>query len=143
MQQQRCFAEGAVATQTTVWDELSDLVASDVGKRELATLRSTYADISQKLVGMAKVGCPGCCMAGDRGEGAAWEAELGLACGRAGGCAGSGGRSGGGWTEFRQRSLPRLLLQAQEAINWQEWNKEIDPKLVQQFKQAYESEYGC
>ena len=32
-------------------------------------------------------------------------------------------------------------LQAQEAINWQDWNKEIDPKLVQQFKQAYESEW--
>ena len=41
--------------------------------------------------------------------------------------------------------MPCLLipLQAQEAINWQEWNKEIDPKLVQQFKQAYESASGC
>ena len=127
-----------MATQTTVWDELSDLVASDEGKRELATLRSTYADISQKLVGMAKVGCPGRCMAGDRGEDAAWEAGLGLAC----------------WLRRQRRQERRgldrvptalfvLLLQAQEAINWQEWNKEIDPKLVQQFKQAYESEYGC
>lgn len=55
MQQQRCFAEGAVATQTTVWDELGSLVSSDEGKRELAALRSTYADIAGKLANMAKV----------------------------------------------------------------------------------------
>ncbi|EFN57368.1 hypothetical protein CHLNCDRAFT_56064 [Chlorella variabilis] len=81
-QQQRCFAEGAVAPQTTVWDELSDLVTSDDGKRELATLRSSYVDIAQKLTGMAKT---------------------------------------------------------QPAIKWADWSKEIDPKLVQQFKQAYET----
>ncbi|KAL4859752.1 Cytochrome P450 710A2 [Chlorella vulgaris] len=81
-QQQRGFAEAAVATQTSVWDELSDLVSSDEGKRELATLRSTYADIAHKLTSMAK---------------------------------------------------------DQPEINWQEWQKEIDPKLVQQFKQTYET----
>lgn len=56
MQQQRCFAEGAVATQTTVWDELGGLVSSDEGKRELAALRSTYVDIAGKLASLAKVG---------------------------------------------------------------------------------------
>lgn len=82
VQQQRCFADGAVATQTKVWDELGDLVSSDEGKRELSILRSTYADIAQKLANMAK---------------------------------------------------------PQDAISWQEWSKDIDPKLVQQFKQAYET----
>ena len=53
MQQQRCFAEGAVATQTTVWDELGGLVSSDEGKRELAALRSTYVDIAGKLASLA------------------------------------------------------------------------------------------
>lgn len=48
-----------MATQTTIWDELGDLVVSDEGKRELAALRSTYADISGKLSAMAKVGSPG------------------------------------------------------------------------------------
>ena len=60
-----------MATKTTVWDELSDLVSSDEGKRELATLRSTYSEISQKLAGMAKVGGGGGWKAGDRGESAA------------------------------------------------------------------------
>lgn len=55
VQQQRSFAEGAVATQTNVWDELGDLVTSDEGKRELAVLRSTYVDIAGKLASMAKV----------------------------------------------------------------------------------------
>ena len=75
-------------------------------------------------------------MAGDRSAGAVIEAGL--------------GRAGGRVRRQRRRGSDRILtalfalpLQAQEAINWQEWNKEIDPKLVQQFKQAYESEYGC
>lgn len=54
-QQQRSFAEAAVATRTTIWDELGELVTSDEGKRELATLRSTYVDIASKLAEMAKV----------------------------------------------------------------------------------------
>lgn len=54
-QQQRWFAEAAVAPQTTVWDQLSELVTSDEGKRELATLRSAYVDITQKLNKMAAV----------------------------------------------------------------------------------------
>jgi hypothetical protein len=58
-QQQRGFAEAAVAPTTTVWDDLSDLVTSDEGKRELATLRSTYVDIAQKLNSMAKVSAAG------------------------------------------------------------------------------------
>lgn len=82
VQQQRCFAEGAVATQTTVWDELGGLVSSDEGKRELAALRSTYVDIAGKLASLAK---------------------------------------------------------PQDPINWAEWSKDIDPKLVQQFKQTFES----
>jgi hypothetical protein len=55
VQQQRGFAEAAVAPQTTVWDKLSELVTSDEGKRELATLRSAYVDITQKLNKMAAV----------------------------------------------------------------------------------------
>lgn len=58
-QQQRGFADAAVATQATIWDELSDLVVTDEGKRELAALRSTYVDISQKLASLAKVGSRG------------------------------------------------------------------------------------
>lgn len=50
------------------------------------------------------------------------------------------------------RLEPALLaahpaLQDPEPINWAAWSKEIDPKLVQEFKQAYESELrrraGC
>lgn len=122
LQQQRGFAEAAVATQTSVWDELSDLVSSDEGKRELATLRSTYADIAHKLTSMAKVG--------------------------RGGAAGHWRRR---FLRRSTRSRPLTLsaalrwVQDQPEINWQEWQKEIDPKLVQQFKQTYESEQpaGC
>lgn len=55
-QQQRCFAEAAVATETNIWDQLGELVTTDEGKRELAALRSTFSEINQKLAGMAKVG---------------------------------------------------------------------------------------
>ena len=58
VQQQRCYADAAVATKANIWDELGELVTSDEGKRELATLRSTYADISQKLAKMAAVRAP-------------------------------------------------------------------------------------
>ncbi len=55
VQQQRGYADAAVATKANIWDELGELVTSDEGKRELATLRSTYADISQKLAKLAAV----------------------------------------------------------------------------------------
>lgn len=82
VQQQRTYADAAVATKANIWDELGDLVTSDEGKRELATLRSTYTDIAQKLAKMAA---------------------------------------------------------DPEPINWAAWSKEIDPKLVQEFQQAYET----
>lgn len=58
VQQQRTYADAAVATKANIWDELGDLVTSDEGKRELATLRSTYTDIAQKLAKMAAVRAP-------------------------------------------------------------------------------------
>ncbi|PSC76047.1 ATP synthase subunit mitochondrial [Micractinium conductrix] len=83
VQQSRCYAaEAAVAAKADVWEELGDLVTSDEGKRELASLRTTYADVAGKLKGMAK---------------------------------------------------------PQPAINWEQWGKDMDPKLVLQFKSAYES----
>ena len=35
-----------------------------------------------------------------------------------------------------------LALQPQPAINWEQWGKDMDPKLVLQFKSAYECEAG-
>jgi hypothetical protein len=60
-QQQRSFAEKAVATELD-WDALSDLVHTDEGKRELNALRSTYLDVKDRLEGLAKVLCWRCCI---------------------------------------------------------------------------------
>lgn len=83
LQQQRGFAEKAVAAQID-WDAVSSLVHSDEGKRELASLRSTFMDIQQRLQTMSKDAPP---------------------------------------------------------PNWAEWSKELDPKIVDGFKKAYESEF--
>lgn len=85
-QQQRCLADAAVATKVSIWDELGDLVTSDDGKRELATLRSTYADISLKLAGLAKVG----------GQGGAWGSRRSLQL-WVGAVAAVSGDGGGRW----------------------------------------------
>ena len=79
---QRSFAEKAVAVEAD-WDAIGGLVHSDEGKRELASLRSTYLDIQARLSSMAK-----------------------------------------------DTPLP----------NWAEWSKELDPKIVDGFKKAFESE---
>ncbi|CAK0787319.1 hypothetical protein CVIRNUC_010537 [Coccomyxa viridis] len=49
--QRRCFAEAAVSTQLKEpdWDAFQAIVTSDEGKRELATLRSQFAEIKSKL----------------------------------------------------------------------------------------------
>lgn len=131
VQQQRTYADAAVAAKANIWDELGDLVTSDEGKRELATLRSTYTDIAQKLAKMAAVRVPRQlqCRPGSQGWGLGW-----------------GGR--GGTTRSCSSRAPRACIpphcfacsQDPEPINWAAWSKEIDPKLVQEFKQAYESE---
>jgi hypothetical protein len=51
--QQRGFAEKAVAAEVD-WDSINALVHSDEGKREMASLRSTFLDIQARLAGMAK-----------------------------------------------------------------------------------------
>lgn len=53
-QQQRCFAEAAVAPKFD-WDSLEGSVASEEGKRELASLRSTWIDVQQKFDSMSQV----------------------------------------------------------------------------------------
>lgn len=53
--QQRCFAETAVAPKFD-WDELENTIASDDGKRELASLRSTFIDVQQKFDSLSQVG---------------------------------------------------------------------------------------
>ena len=99
-QQQRAFADAAVATKATIWDELGDLVSSDEGKRELATLRSTYTDISQKLAAMAKVG----------GVRSNWDAGRGARAGVWAAAAGGGRRRAPAVARVRGRpSLPRRL----------------------------------
>ena len=81
--QQRGFAaEKAVAAEVD-WDAINAMVHSDEGKRELASLRSSFLDIQARLSGMAKDSQP---------------------------------------------------------PNWGEWKKELDPKIVDGFKAAYESE---
>lgn len=82
-QQQRAFAEKAVATEVN-WDSIASLVHSDEGKRDLASLRTTFLNIQQRMNAMAKDSA---------------------------------------------------------AINWAEWKNELDPKIVDGFKQAYESTF--
>ncbi|DBA75528.1 TPA: hypothetical protein ACH3X2_009091 [Trebouxia sp. C0005] len=52
-QQQRYFAEAAVAPKFD-WDSLEGSVASEEGKRELASLRSTWIDVQQKFDSMSQ-----------------------------------------------------------------------------------------
>ena len=80
-QQTRAFAEKAVAAEVD-WDSISALIHSDEGKRELASLRSTFFDIQSRLTGMAK-DTPG--------------------------------------------------------PDWASWKKDLDPKIVDGFKQAFDS----
>ena len=54
VQQQRCFAEAAVAPKFD-WDSLENTIASDDGKRDLASLRSTFIDVQQKFDSMSQV----------------------------------------------------------------------------------------
>lgn len=54
VQQSRAFAEKAVAAEID-WDAISGAIHSDEGKRELASLRSTFFDVQNRLHGMAKV----------------------------------------------------------------------------------------
>ena len=77
----RSFAEKAVAKEMD-WDALSEMIHSDEGKRELASLRSTFFDVHSKLSSTAK-------------------------------------------------DIP--------PPNWAEWSKELDPKIVDAFKKAFES----
>lgn len=55
LQQQRLFAQAAVAPKLD-WDSLEGQIASDEGKRDLASLRSTWIDVQQKFDSMAQVG---------------------------------------------------------------------------------------
>ena len=76
-----------MAKQTTVWDELSDLVTSDEGKRELGTLRSTYLEISQKLASLAQVGAATATRGSQGGMGALPQAVAGSGARALGGLA--------------------------------------------------------
>jgi len=51
-QQSRWFAEKAVATGTVDWDAISNIVQSDNGKRELASLKNTMMEL-ERAVGTA------------------------------------------------------------------------------------------
>lgn len=52
-QQQRHFAEAAVAPKFD-WDALEGTIASEEGKRDLASLRSTWIDVRQKFDSMSQ-----------------------------------------------------------------------------------------
>lgn len=54
--QQRCFAEAAVAPKFD-WDSLESSIASEAGKRDLASLRSVWIDVQQKFDSMSQVSC--------------------------------------------------------------------------------------
>lgn len=113
-----------MAPQTTVWDKLSELVTSDEGKRELATLRSAYVDITQKLNKMAAV--------------RRWARELSSCTQLVALKPAATVRSCP--LECFSEQICIIFVQPQPAINWAQWSKEIDPKLVDQFKQTFESE---
>ncbi|KAL3145748.1 hypothetical protein ABBQ38_015128 [Trebouxia sp. C0009 RCD-2024] len=51
--QQRCFAEAAVAPKFD-WDSLESSIASEAGKRDLASLRSVWIDVQQKFDSMSQ-----------------------------------------------------------------------------------------
>ena len=53
-QQQRCFAEAAVAPKFD-WESLESSIQSDEGRRDLASLRSTFIDVQQKFDSMSQV----------------------------------------------------------------------------------------
>lgn len=53
--QQRCLAEAAVAPKALDWDSLESSIASDDGKRDLASLRSTWIDVEHKFDSMEQV----------------------------------------------------------------------------------------
>ena len=50
----RQFAEAAVAPKFD-WDSLESSISSDEGKRDLASLRSTWIDVQQKFSSMSEV----------------------------------------------------------------------------------------
>ncbi|CAL5229518.1 g12858 [Coccomyxa viridis] len=54
--QRRCFAESAVSTQLKEpdWEAFGAIVTSDEGKRELATLRSQFAEIKTRLTSQSQ-----------------------------------------------------------------------------------------
>jgi hypothetical protein len=51
----RGYAEKAVAGADLDWEALSSMVHSDEGKRELASLRTTFLDIKQRISTMSQV----------------------------------------------------------------------------------------
>ena len=55
--QRRCSAESAVSTQLKEpdWEAFGAIVTSDEGKRELATLRSQFAEIKTRLTSQSQV----------------------------------------------------------------------------------------
>ena len=57
MLQRRCFADTAVSTQLKEpdWEAFGAIVTSDEGKRELATLRSQFAEIKTRLTTQSQV----------------------------------------------------------------------------------------
>lgn len=77
----RSFAEKAVAKEMD-WEALGEMIHSDEGKRELASLRSTFFDVHSKLSSTAKEVPP---------------------------------------------------------PDWAQWSKELDPKIVDAFRKAFES----
>ena len=58
--QRRCFADSAVATQLKEpdWEAFQQIVTSDEGKRQLATLRSQFAEVKTRLTSISTVGHP-------------------------------------------------------------------------------------
>ena len=63
--QRRCFAETAVSTQLKEpdWEAFGAIVTSDEGKRELATLRSQFAEIKTRLTSQSQVWKDSACCA--------------------------------------------------------------------------------
>lgn len=92
------------------WDSLEGSVASEEGKRELASLRSTWIDVQQKFDSMTQVHslCPVISFA----------AML-------------------YFTLSRHHSAIGSAVQSSGEIDWKSYEKEVDPQVLKLFKDSF------
>ncbi len=107
-QQQRYFAEAAVAPKFD-WDSLEGSVASEEGKRELASLRSTWIDVQQKFDSMTQVYSL-CSLI-------IFAAAL--------------------YLTLSKHSAIGSAVQSSGEIDWKSYEKEVDPQVLKLFKDSF------